>query len=105
MRVLAAIGLLILFAIGAVFGLAIGLVIFPTSLVRGARAVHAEGVVCRAEIVAQDPAGQRLVGPALVRLSGAFGGQATWRPSSAPATCGSPRPPTGTRSASCCSRR
>lgn len=74
---LAAIGLLILFAIGAVLGLAIGLVIFPISLYRGARAVHAEGVVCRAEIVALDPAGQRLVGPALVRLSGAFEGQAT----------------------------
>jgi hypothetical protein len=79
MRVLAAIGLLILFAVGAVLGLAIGLVIFPISLYRGARAVHAEGVVCRAELVAQGPVGQRLVGPALVRLSGAFGGQATKR--------------------------
>jgi hypothetical protein len=77
MRVLAAIGLTILFAIGAVLGLVIGVVIFPISLYRAARAVHAEGVVCRAELVAQDPAGQRLVGPALVRLSGAFGGQAT----------------------------
>ena len=77
MRVLAAIGLMILFAIGAVLGLAIGVVIFPISLYRGARAVHAEGVMCRAEIVAKAPAGQRLVGPALVRLSGAFGGQAT----------------------------
>lgn len=75
MRVLAAIGLTILFAIGAVFGLAIGLVLFPVSLYRGARAVHAEGVVCRAEIIARDPIGQHLVGPALVRLSGAFEGQ------------------------------
>jgi len=75
MRVLAAVGLAILFAIGAVLGLAIGLVIVPISLYRGARAVHAEGVVCRAEITASDPVGQRLVGPALVRLSGAFEGQ------------------------------
>jgi hypothetical protein len=80
MRVLAAIGLTILFVIGALLGLAIGLVIFPISLVRRARAVHAEGVVCRAELVAKDPLGERLVGPALVRLSGAFGGQATTPP-------------------------
>jgi len=45
---------------------------FPISLYRGARVVHAEGVVCRAENVARDPVGQRLAGPALVRLSGAF---------------------------------
>jgi hypothetical protein len=78
MRVLAAIGLTILFAIGAVLGLLIGCVIFPISLYRGARAVHAEGVLCQVEIVARDPVvGQRLAGPALVRLSGAFEGQAT----------------------------
>ena len=77
MRVLAAVGLMILFAIGAVLGLAIGVVIFPISLYRGARAVHADGVVCRAELTALDPAGARLVGPALVRLSGAFEGQAS----------------------------
>jgi hypothetical protein len=77
MRVLAAIGLMILFAIGAVLGLAIGVVIFPISLYRGARAVHADGIICRAEITALDPVGQRLVGPALVRLSGAFEGQAS----------------------------
>ena len=71
------IGLVILFAIGAVVGLAVGLIVFPISLVRGARAVHADGVVCRAEIIARDPAGQPLVGPALVRLSGAFESQAT----------------------------
>jgi hypothetical protein len=75
MRVLAAIGLGILFAIGSVIGLVIGLVIFPISLLRGRRAVHAEGVVCRAEIVARDPVGQALAGPALVRLSGAFESQ------------------------------
>lgn len=72
------VGLTILFAIGAVLGLAIGVVIFPISLYRGARAVHAEGVMCRAEITAKTPlVGQRLAGPALVRLSGAFEHQRT----------------------------
>lgn len=77
MRVLAAIGLMILFAIGALLGLVVGVVIFPVSLYRGARAVHADGVVCRAELIARAPAGQPLAGPALVRLSGAFAGQVT----------------------------
>lgn len=72
MRVLGAIGLMILFAIGALLGLVLGVVIFPISLYRGARAVHARGVVCRAELVAHDPAIRALAGPALVRLSGAF---------------------------------
>jgi hypothetical protein len=72
MRVLHAIGLLILFAVGAVLGLAIGLVIVPVSWLRAARAVHADGVVCRAEVVATDPCAARLAGPALVRLSGAL---------------------------------
>jgi hypothetical protein len=75
MRMLEAVGLTVLFAVGAVLGLAVSVVIIPISLVRGARAVHAEGVVCRAEITARDPIGERLVGPALVRLSGAFEGQ------------------------------
>jgi hypothetical protein len=70
MRVLAAIGLMILFAIGGVLGLVIGLVVVPISLYRGARAVHADGVVCRAELVV--PGAPALSGPALVRLSGAF---------------------------------
>jgi hypothetical protein len=74
MRVLVAIGLSFLFVVGAVLGLAIGVVVFAISLVRRARAVHAEGVVCRAELTARDPAGERLVGPALVRLSGALEG-------------------------------
>jgi hypothetical protein len=77
MRVLAAIGLMILFAIGAVLGLVIGVMVFPVSLYRGARAVHASGVVCRAELVAHTPAGRHLAGPALVRLSGAFADQVT----------------------------
>jgi hypothetical protein len=77
MRVLEAVVLGVLFALGAVFGLAIAVLIVPVSLYRGARAVHAEGVVCRAALVARDPAGQRLAGTALVRLSGAMAGQAT----------------------------
>jgi hypothetical protein len=75
MRVVVAVGLTILFAIGAVLGLVIAIVIVPISLVRGRRAVHFDGVVCRAEITARDPVGQRLVGPALVRLSGALQAQ------------------------------
>ena len=75
MRALGAIGLMILFAIGALLGLVLGIVIFPVSWYRRARAVHAEGVVCRAELVAHDPAVAALAGPALVRLSGAFEGQ------------------------------
>jgi hypothetical protein len=76
-RMLQVIGLVALFLIGAVIGVAIGVVIFAVSLYRGARAVHAEGVVCRAEIVAGEASGARLAGPALVRLSGAFEGQTT----------------------------
>ena len=74
MRVVAALGLGILFALGAIAGLVLGVVvIFWVSLVRGVRAVHAEGIVCRAELTARDrQLGPRLAGPAIVRLSGAF---------------------------------
>jgi hypothetical protein len=75
MQVLAAIGLTVMFAIGAVLGLVVAAVIAPISLVRRARAVHFEGVMCRAEIVAKGPLGERLAGPALVRLSGAMEAQ------------------------------
>ena len=77
MRVLYAIGLVILFIIGALVGLALAPLIFLVSLVRGARAVHADGVVCRAELTARHPAAERLAGPALVRLSGALERQST----------------------------
>lgn len=78
MQVLAAIGLGILFVVGAALGLVIGAVVFFVSLYRGARAVHAEGVVCRAELTARDGVvGPQLAGPAIVRLSGAFEGNAT----------------------------
>lgn len=75
MRVLTALGLGVLFVVGALLGLAVALVIIPISLRRGARPVHADGVMCRAEIAARHPIGERLVGPALVRLSGVFEGQ------------------------------
>lgn len=58
------------FVLGAVVGVPIAVIVFAVSLVRGARAVHAEGVVLRASIHA--PGFPRLSGPALVRLSGAF---------------------------------
>jgi hypothetical protein len=77
--VLVAIVLWVLFAAGALAGLVLGVaVIFWVSLIRGARAVHADGVVCRAELVARDGVvGPRLEGPAIVRLSGAFEPQDT----------------------------
>jgi len=74
MRVLVGIGLFVLFVIGAVLGLVLGVtIIFWVSLVRGARAVHAQGLVVRAEVIAVDAAvGPTIAGPAVVRLSGAF---------------------------------
>jgi len=77
MRLIAVLALLVLFALGALVGVAIGALVFAISWWRAARAVHAEGVVCRAELIAHDPAAERLAGPALVRLSGALEGQAT----------------------------
>lgn len=77
MLLLASLGLVVLFVIGAAIGVVIGVIIFPISWLRAARAVHAEGVVCRAELVAHHPSVAALAGPALVRLSGAFEGQAT----------------------------
>lgn len=77
MRVLAAIGLSMLFLIGAALGLVLGLMLGLVSLVRGARAVHAEGVVCRARLTSRHPAADLLAGPALVRLSGALERQNT----------------------------
>jgi hypothetical protein len=79
MRAVMALGLGLLFGLGALAGVALGvLAIFWISLIRGARAVHAEGVMCRAELVARDrELGQRLAGPAIVRLSGAFEAQSS----------------------------
>lgn len=79
MRVLLGLLLWVLFVLGALAGFVLGaLVIFWVSLVRAARAVHADGVVCRAELIARDSlVGPRLAGPAIVRLSGAFDPQNT----------------------------
>ena len=47
--------------------------LFVYALIRGRRAFHADGPVCRAEVIALDDViGPRLAGPALVRFSGAF---------------------------------
>jgi hypothetical protein len=48
-------------------------IIFLYALIRGKRAFHAVGPLCRAEVTALDTVvGPRLAGPAFVRLSGAF---------------------------------
>lgn len=59
--------------LGVVVGLLLAPVVFLWSLVRGARAVHADGVLCAGVAVAEDPTlGARLAGPVLARFSGAF---------------------------------
>jgi len=62
-----------MFALGAlVAAVFAGLPIFLISLLRGARAFHPSGTVCRAELTALDgDVGKRLDGAAMVRLSGA----------------------------------
>jgi hypothetical protein len=66
-------GLVVLFGVGWLLGLVIGVVVFLISLVRGKRPFHPQGVICRGELVAKDGiVGPRLAGPALVRLSGAL---------------------------------
>src|SRR5215475_16058724 len=77
MQVFVAIGLSILFLIGAVLGLVLGLGLALVSWLRAARAVHAEGVVCRARLTSRHVAADLLAGPALVRLSGALERQDT----------------------------
>lgn len=68
-----AFGLVVLFVLGAVLGLILGVGFFLISLVRGARPLHPHGVICRAELLATDSVvGPTLSGPALVRLSGAL---------------------------------
>lgn len=79
-QTLEAIGLALRFVVGAMLGVAIAPVVAVVSAVRGGRAVHFAGVVCRAELHARDAAGAALAGPALVRLSGAFEPQHTTKP-------------------------
>lgn len=65
-----AIGLGLLFFLGALLGLVAAIPIFFVSLARGARTFHPRGTVCRAEVTALDGvAGPRLDGAATVRLS------------------------------------
>ena len=73
MVTVASFGRAVLYLIGALLGLVIGLLFFLISLFRGSRALHADGVICRAEVIAKDSVvGPRLAGPALVRFSGAL---------------------------------
>ena len=65
-------GLEIRGAIGVLAGVLLAPVAFVWSFFRGARIVHAEGVLCHAELLALDGVvGPRLAGPALARFSGA----------------------------------
>jgi hypothetical protein len=73
MVTVASFGRAVLYLIGALLGLVIGLLFFLISLFRGSRALHADGVICRAEVIAKDGVvGPCLAGPALVRFSGAL---------------------------------
>lgn len=66
-----AIGLRLMFGIGVLVAFVfLTIPIFLRGLIRGARAFHPRGSVCRAEVVAlDDVVGPRLAGPARVRLS------------------------------------
>jgi hypothetical protein len=73
MKILRTIGLSLLFLVGALIAVIfLSILIFLRSLIRGARAFHPHGTVCRAEVTAlDDVVGPRLAGPARVRLSSA----------------------------------
>jgi hypothetical protein len=65
-------GLALRSSLGIVAGVLLAPVAFVWSLVRGARLVHADGLLCRAELIPLDTVlGPRLAGPALARFSGA----------------------------------
>lgn len=67
------IGLGLLFVVGVLIAIVfVAIPIFLRSLIRGARAFHPRGTVCRVEVVAlDDVVGPRLAGAARVRLSSA----------------------------------
>lgn len=66
-------GLAVRGVLGRGVGVAVAPAVFVVSAARRARAVHAEGLVCRAEVVGvPGTLGARLTGPALARFSGAF---------------------------------
>jgi len=79
MQWVARLALALMFVVGAAVGVLIGMFgVFWVSFVRGRRVVHADGVLCRAEIIPTDNlVGSRLEGTAIVRLSGAFEDQET----------------------------
>ncbi len=77
MKVLSAAVLWLLFALGALVGVVLAVPVFFAALLRGGRAVHKEGVVVKAELIARDSGvGARVAGPCWVRLSGAMRDQA-----------------------------
>lgn len=70
--VLRAIALRVLFVAGVLIGAVLSVVIFIMAFRRGARAFHAQGTACRAELTALDDiVGPALAGSARVRLSSA----------------------------------
>jgi hypothetical protein len=76
MKMLSAVGLWMRFGLGTVVGAALAVPVFFTSLLRGGRAVHKQGVLVRGELIARDSGvGARIAGPCWVRLSGAIADQ------------------------------
>ena len=73
-------GLRVMFAIGMLIALVVSIVIFLLALIRRQRAFHPHGTVCNAEVTALDEVGQRLAGPARVRLSPSTGEQSSTSP-------------------------
>ena len=66
-----ALGLRLLFALGALAGLVVAIAVFAISFRRRARAFHPDGTVCEAEVTSLDDVlGGNLAGHARVRLSG-----------------------------------
>lgn len=88
MHVLAALGLGVLFVLGALLGAVLGVLFFFVAILRRGRPVHHDGVVLSAEVIARDgragpplaasitpSLGAQLAGRALVRFSGAMADQ------------------------------
>ncbi|KAB2883731.1 MAG: hypothetical protein F9K40_22865 [Kofleriaceae bacterium] len=68
------VGLRILFIFGMAIGVVMAPFIFLWAFFKGARPIHFDGAVCKAQLTAIDPvAGRRLEGPCLARLSGGLG--------------------------------
>lgn len=66
--------LAILFVFGMLWGVVLSPFIFLWALIKGARPIHFDGAVCKAQLTAIDQgAGRRLDGPCIARLSGGLG--------------------------------